>query len=358
MNTVYDTIISADDGTRAGLFAATAQRIGTTPQNVEKDFWVCWTLDALFNGLPAGPRLLFKGGTSLSKGFGLIRRFSEDIDVTVFRDDLGEAHSVEELQALSAKKREAALDAIREACEAFINGAMLGNLNQIAADASARNGIPDGLLKVIPDAHDRQTLLVQYPTATQSDPYIPKVVKIESGAKSALDPNSVRSMRPYLQAEAVDLDLEVPNVTTVEAERTFWDKIVILHGLRRWYDGKGVLRNGGNRISRHYYDLHLLMQSEVGLAAIDDVALGADCVAHARMFFNRPAFDLTSAKAPSFALMPEGDMRNAIRQDYLAMSGMIFGEPPSFDAVLESISQLQARVNISVDVPPENPTPY
>jgi hypothetical protein len=105
MNPNYDAILSADQDTRAGLFTATAQRLGTTPQNAEKDFWVCWTLDALFNGLPEGPRLLFKGGTSLSKGFGLIRRFSEDIDVTVFRDDLGEAASVEALQALSRKKR-------------------------------------------------------------------------------------------------------------------------------------------------------------------------------------------------------------------------------------------------------------
>jgi len=83
MNPNYDAILSADQDTRAGLFTATAQRLGTTPQNAEKDFWVCWTLDALFNGLPDGPRLLFKGGTSLSKGFGLIRHFSEDIDVTV-----------------------------------------------------------------------------------------------------------------------------------------------------------------------------------------------------------------------------------------------------------------------------------
>lgn len=118
MNTDYDAILSADQDTRAGLFTTTALRLGTTPQNVEKDFWVCWTLDALFNGLSGGPRLLFKGGTSLSKGFGLIQRFSEDIDVTVFRDDLGEAHSVEVLQSLSRKKREAALDAIKAACEA------------------------------------------------------------------------------------------------------------------------------------------------------------------------------------------------------------------------------------------------
>lgn len=345
MNPAYDTILSADDETRAGLFTATAQRIGTTPQNVEKDFWVCWTLDALFNGLPDGPRLLFKGGTSLSKGFGLIRRFSEDIDVTVFRDDLGEARSVEELQAMTGKKREQALDAIREACEAFINGALLDDLTQIAADASTRCGIAPGQLKIAPDPKDRQTLLVQYPTATEFDAYIPKAVKIESGAKSALDPNSVRSIRPYLEEDAPGLGLEVPNITIVDAERTFWDKVVILHGLRHWYEAKGVLRGGGNRISRHYYDLHALMQAPLGEQAIADPALGADCVAHARMFFNRPAFDLASAMPPSFTLMPEGGMYDALKLDYAAMSGMIFGTAPSFEAVCDSIAELESRMN-------------
>lgn len=345
MNAAYDTILSADAETRAGLFTATAQRIGTTPQNVEKDFWVCWTLDALFNGLPDGPRLLFKGGTSLSKGFGLISRFSEDIDVTVFRDDLGEGYSVEDLHGMSGKKRDKTLDAIREACEAFINGSMLDNLTRIAADASERCGIAASQLKITPDPKDKQTLLVQYPTATAYDAYIPKAVKIESGAKSALDPNSVRSIRPYLEEEAVGLNLEVPNVTIVDAERTFWDKVVILHGLRRWYELKGVLKGGGNRISRHYYDLHELMQAPLGQKAIADAALGADCAAHARMFFNRPAFDLASAAPPTFVLTPEGDMYDALKQDYAAMTGMIFGTAPGFDAVVESIVELEGRVN-------------
>ena len=345
MNPAYDKILSADEETRAGLFTATAQRIGTTPQNVEKDFWVCWTLDALFNDLPGGPRLLFKGGTSLSKGFGLIRRFSEDIDVTVFRDDLGEAYSVDDLEAMSGKKREKALDAIREACEAFINGAMLDNLTRIAAEASERNGIAPGQLTVVPDKEDRQTLLVRYPSATEFEAYIPKAVKIESGAKSALDPNSVRSIRPYREEDAAGVTLEVPGITVVDAERTFWDKIVILHGLRHWYSSRGLLRGGGNRISRHYYDLHELMQAPLGEMAIADPALGADCVAHARMFFNRPAFNLASAVPPTFALTPEGEMYDALKQDYAAMSGMIFGIAPTFEAVIESIADLQRRVN-------------
>ena len=92
MNEAYNEVIAASDRDRNALFAEAAARLGTAVQNVEKDFWVCWTLDALFNGMDAGsPRLLFKGGTSLSKAFGLIPRFSEDIDITVFREDIGQA---------------------------------------------------------------------------------------------------------------------------------------------------------------------------------------------------------------------------------------------------------------------------
>lgn len=345
MNADFDQILAADGETRAGLFTTTAQRLGTTPQNVEKDFWVCWTLDALFNGLEGEPRLLFKGGTSLSKGYGLIRRFSEDIDVTVFRDDLGEAYSVDDLASLSRKKREAALDAIRTACEAYINGPLLERLGEIVAEAAGRAGLPADSFRVQAHADDRQTLLVHYPSATPTDDYVEKSVKIESGAKSALDPNNVRTIRPYVDEDAPDLDLAVPNVTVVDPERTFWDKIVILHGLRRWFEIRGELRGGGHRISRHYYDLHALMASEVGPKALADPALGADCVAHARMFFNRPAYDLASAHAPTFALVPEGGMHDDLRRDYGAMTSMIFGEPPPFEAVVETVASLQQALN-------------
>src|SRR5260221_12709664 len=114
MNAAYLRVIAASDVERSDLFLAAANRVGTTVQNIEKDFWVCWTLDALFNGLkPGGPRLLFKGGTSLSKAYGLISRYSEDIDVTVFRSDIGEEANVQQLEALSKKKRTHRLEAIK-----------------------------------------------------------------------------------------------------------------------------------------------------------------------------------------------------------------------------------------------------
>lgn len=345
MNAAFDEILRADPQTRSGLFTATALRLGTTPQNVEKDFWVSWALDALFNGMEDGPRLLFKGGTSLSKAFGLIERFSEDIDVTVFRDDLGLPASVEELAALSGKKRTAALDEIRAACEDYINGPLTRRLSAICVKTCERTGLGAGSLQIKADAFDRQTLLLAYPSVTPTDTYIAKSVKIESGAKSALDPNSRRTITPYIGADVPGLDLAVPGVTVVDAERTFWDKIVILHGLRRWYDIRGQLRGNGQRISRHYYDVFRLLQSETGMTAMSNTALGQDCVAHARMFFNRPDFDLASAMPPTFALCPEGAMVDDLRQDYRAMSVMIFGEPPAFDEVIDAVAGLQNALN-------------
>jgi predicted nucleotidyltransferase component of viral defense system len=126
MNPAFLTFLSAAAEDRRDAFLGAARRLGTAEQNVEKDFWVCWTLDALFNGAvnAGGPRLLFKGGTSLSKAFGLISRFSEDIDITIFRDDLGQGAGVEELEALSGKKRRARLDAIKAASQTYVSEPM------------------------------------------------------------------------------------------------------------------------------------------------------------------------------------------------------------------------------------------
>jgi Nucleotidyl transferase AbiEii toxin, Type IV TA system len=259
MNAAFRDVIAAGDDARRDLFLTTAGRLGTAVQHVEKDFWVCWTLDALFNGLPAGtPRLLFKGGTSLSKSFGLIDRFSEDIDITVFRNDLGEAASVEELEALSGKKRRARLDAIKAACQAFIAGPLLADVATLAAEALTAAQIGGHRYRVELDAADadEQTLLFWYPSATAAeDGYIQSAVRIEGGAKSALDPNIATTVKPYAADDLPNADLAVEGITAVEAERTFWDKVVILHGLRRWYDHRGQLRHGGQRVSRHYYDV-------------------------------------------------------------------------------------------------------
>jgi hypothetical protein len=339
----YRQIIAAPPRDRLDLFLATANRIGAPVGNVEKDFWVCWTLNALYHERPAGgPRLLFKGGTSLSKGYDLIKRFSEDIDVTVFRDDLEEPVSVEELEALSNKKRRAKLDAIRDACRAYITGPLREFLAAQLADVTSGTG----RVEIDEADPDGQTLLLWYPEVEPRDgAYVRPAIRLESGAKSALDPNGPLTITPYVAGEAAGIDLAVPNVTTIEATRTFWDKVVIAHGLRRWYERRGELRQEGQRVSRHYYDLHCLVRSDTGKAALAALDVGVDCVRHARMFFDRPDFDLTSAVPGSFAIEPVPKMVDALARDYSNTTAMIFSAPPSFDDILASARQIEQSIN-------------
>ena len=350
MNPAFLTFLSAAAEDRRDAFLGAAQRLGTAEQNVEKDFWVCWTLDTLFNNADAGsPRLLFKGGTSLSKAFGLISRFSEDIDITIFRDDLGQGASVGELEELSGKKRRARLDAIKAASQLYVNDRMRAKVTAQLAEALQTAGLPStaGRVELDPDDQDRQSLLIWYPqvTSTAEEGYIRPAVKIESGAKSALDPNLPTIVRPYVADNVTSMDLSVANVTTVVAERTFWDKAVILHGLRQWFEKRGVLRGGGQRISRHYYDLYRLLESDAGKAAAADLDLAIDCARHARMFFNSNDLHLATAEPGSFTLSPNPKMAVDLSRDYTAMAGMIFGEAPPFNQILERISDFEGQVN-------------
>jgi Nucleotidyl transferase AbiEii toxin, Type IV TA system len=345
----FETVLAASDEERRDLFVGAADRLRTNEQNIEKDFWVCWTLDALFNELEAaGPRLLFKGGTSLSKGYGLIERFSEDIDITVFREDIGQPATVEELEALSGKKRNARLETIKAVCQEYIQGPMLEQLSALLRQMlqTANLNADRARVEADPDDPDGQSLLLWYPSATaEGNAYIRRSIKIESGAKSALDPHAPILVKPYIADDLPNLDLAIGNVTTVDPSRTFWDKVVILHGLRRWWDRRGELKGGGQRVSRHYYDVYRLLASETGAKASGDMEMAEDCVRHARMFFNRPDFDLASAVPGGFTLTPHDGMLADLQRDYEAMSGMVFGSIPAVDAVVAAIAELEHRLN-------------
>lgn len=344
MNPAFHTVIASSDAERRDLFLSAAVRLGTAVQNVEKDFWVCWTLDALFNGLElGGPRLLFKGGTSLSKAFGLISRFSEDIDITVFRDDLGQGTEVADLDVLSGKRRRERLDAIRNACQIYIAGPFAAQFARIAASIIPKDRFR---LELDPDDKDGQSLLFWYPAVTATtDDYIRSAVKIEAGAKSALDPHVAAYVTPYVTEDLPDLDLTVTNIITVKPERTFWDKVMILHGLRQWHDRRGELRHGGQRVSRHYYDIHQLMQAPLATVWQTDHALAIDCARHARLFFGNTDLGLDIAVPGRFTLTPNPAMRDALEKDYEAMAGMVFGNVPSLDVVLASTERLEQIVN-------------
>jgi hypothetical protein len=349
LNTEFLEVIRASPDDQRDLFTTTARRMGTNERNVEKDFWVCWTLDALFNGRTEGsPRLLFKGGTSLSKAFGLIGRFSEDIDIVVFREDLGFDTDIGKLEAMGLNKRKGHIDAMIGACHEHISGSCRTDLESNLATAIGEAGVAASAANVAAADEDgrQQTLLLRYRSAIDvGDGYVQPVVRIECGARSALDPHGAALIVPYVSEDLGDADLTVPNVTTVDPGRTFWDKVVILHGLRNWFDRRNILRQEGQRISRHYYDVHQLLSSEVGKSAVADRGLGMDSARHARMFFYHRDFNLDSAVDGRFTLTPSDGMIDGLRSDYDKMSDMIFGDVPDFDEVIASVRALDTQLN-------------
>lgn len=168
--------------------------------------------------------------------------------------------SVDDLEKLSGKKRRAKLDAIRASCQEYLRDALQPNLEKLLADAVGHDQ-RESLGAFFDDADpDGQTLFLRYPSVLTADAYVRPAVRIECGAKSALDPHLQAEVRPLVSDDVTDVDLAVTEITTIQPTRTFWDKVVILHGLRAWFETRAELRQEGQRISRHYYDLHSMFR--------------------------------------------------------------------------------------------------
>lgn len=245
---------------------------------------------------------------------------------------------------MGSNKRKRQLDEIKDRCSRYIHGPFQAALTKFAA--ADLEGVkfkiePD------PDDPDEQSILFHYPSAfTDSDEaYIRRVVKIESGAKSALDPHETKTIVPYSASDTDGLDLTVPNVLTIKPERTFWDKIIILHGQRHWFQNRGELYKDGQRLSRHYYDVFRLLASEHGNAALADLELADSCVEHARLYFDRKPLDLDLATPGTFGIVPANGMLDPLKADYEKMAGMIFGDVPPFDDILAKIKAAEATLN-------------
>ena len=341
----YESFLALTERDRRDVFEAAASRLDTLPSYVEKDFWVCLVLEVLYNRLPNGhPRLLFKGGTSLSKAFGLIQRFSEDIDIVVNRDDLGFAGDYDPTIAgiLSNRARNDLFGKLREACSNYIIGDLANELT------TSIGQIVEGC-RVVPYENDvdRQTLLIEYPTQYPSSlgAYVAPRVKIEAGARSALDPALDCTVTPILADELTDWSLEVGNIQVIAPERTYWEKLLILHGLHCGYRDQQRLPSDRDRISRHYYDVAMITATETGSSALTDIEL-LDSVRNHNLIAFRQAWKRFEEAVPgSLKLVPQAELCTVIESDYGAMEGMILGEAPTFDWVMEQTQYVEAAVN-------------
>ena len=345
VNKSFESFLALPEGERRDAIEAVAISLSTLAIHVEKDFWVCLVLDMLYNRLPGDhPKLLFKGGTCLSKVFGLIQRFSEDVDIVVHRDDLGFKDDRDPTAAdnLSNKKRKVLFEELRAACSDYV----LGDLKAALADLI--NDTAEGC-RVYPDDKDvsRQTLYVDYPSLFPGDDngYVVPRVKIEAGARSALTPSLAGSASPYISAELPDWSFEVGNIRAIAPERTYLEKLLILHGLHCGYRDVGRLPSARDRISRHYYDAATVAASEVGRSAMSDVGLLRDVRNHNLVAFRQAWKRFEEAVPGSVRLVPQPELRAVIERDYETMRSMIFNEPPNIEWIMEQLRFAEAVVN-------------
>jgi hypothetical protein len=316
--------------------------MGLQAFSVEKDFWVCWTLRELFWLPGIGEHLTFKGGTSLSKAWKLIERFSEDIDLVVDKEALGFGRDSAPDKAPSKKQSKARLEALMSACRDWVQG----TLGPALAARIAETLGPDGWkLEVDPDMPDGQCLLFHYPSVLPANAagYVPPQVRIELGARSDDWPHEAKVIIPYVleQFAALDAESSAP-VRVLAAERTFWEKACLLH--------EETFRPGDKprklRMARHYYDMWCLLRAGVGERALADTALFQRVADHREIFFRYSWVDYSTHKPGSFRLVPRPAQLPAWKADYQAMLGpMFFGHAPTFEEILVVVGEFEKVFN-------------
>ena len=343
-----DSVAISSKQDRQALFGETGAALGVANTIAEKDFWVCWTLKRLFELQTEDvPTLVFKGGTSLSKAFDAIRRFSEDIDLSIDRANLGYTGDRDPEQPdLSRKAADKLIDALTADVETYLRDKLRPALLKSFVAQLGEPGAAGWRLEI--DPADPQTLVFRYPTSLSDEDYadmtyVTPRVKLEFGARGDPWPTEERLIQPYAAEEFPDF-FEEPSctVTVLSAARTFWEKVTALHAEAH----RPADSDTPQYFSRHYYDVAMLLDTEEGQTAAKDFDLLAQVVKHKKVFFRSAWASYDTAKPGSLKIVPPDARLQDLRADYREMAAMMFdGEPPTFDEIIARLQRLQDAVN-------------
>lgn len=339
-----DAFAQHDPEEREGYFVEAAARLRLTPPVVEKDFWVCWTLKRLFALDCVAGNLLFKGGTSLSKVYSLIQRFSEDVDLSIHRTSLGFGGDTDPANPdLSGKARKRQDEALGEAARVKIDEEIQPELESAIAAYLGESG-----WSLMPDSSDPdgQSLAFAYPPTRltpQTNAYIKPTVKIEFGARSDHWPAETRSIESYVSqalSEAIP-DGQV-SVRVMEARRTFWEKATILHQMAHLPEHRAF----PPRYSRHYCDLAAMVDANiVDPQSDEDDDLLVAVVAHKMTFYRSAWASYPTAVRGTLRLIPQESRIPDLRGDLQSMTEMFLDRPPELEAVLDSLQNWEVQFN-------------
>lgn len=329
-----DFLKLSPDERRLYIAQAAIQR-NISPVIIEKDFWVCWLLNILFESEFAGS-LVFKGGTSLSKVFGAIDRFSEDIDLSLSPTflRLSEVGTTRSQSDKWMKKAEAT-------CALVVETQIMPTLEAMVLEVLEDELVRFEFLKD-PNTNS-PVLLFHYPTSQSTGfDYIKRSVKLEFGSLTDQQPTGCHTIMPWI-AEIFPkafLDWHC-EVIALEIERSFWEKATILHAEYHRPLDKPI----SDRYSRHYADTAMLAKHPEAIKAINHNDLRNQVVLWKSQFFGNSWASYELAKPGTFRLVPRAERLPALRRDYQLMRDMYLTEPPNFDNILSTLSYLEHSIN-------------
>ena len=314
------------------------ERIKCEPYLLEKDIWVVQILKILFDA-PFGKDLIFKGGTSLSKAYNAIRRFSEDLDVTydirTFAPDI--VGDSEDALPPNRSQEKRWTKTIRKRLEEWTR-------------KEARVVIEEGLVRADFQAAGFRTendqVYIEYEPLFDHSSFIKPEVKVEFGARSTGEPHVERGIKCDVADLVPEIIFPSASLSVMVAERTFWEKATSMHVFCYRKRGRG------NRLSRHWHDLVRLDDAGYGEKAFADRDLAVSVARHKSIFFpekdadgNRIDFEMSVRGG--LQLVPTGEAYNLLADDHEAMvrAGMLFNDPETFENIMERCADIEARAN-------------
>lgn len=328
---------------RSLAFAQTAARMAASSVMVEKDFWVCWLLGLLFADPELAPYLVFKGGTSLSKVYGVIDRFSEDIDLSMSPAFIGADETAFEATA-SRTKRDVLLAQMQAACGERTRALLMPRLEAAITEHLGKRRGRKLWLRYEDDPAARSPVVhFEYPTGEASGfDYLTREVKLELGSLTDQRPTETHDVRAWVVDDFPAAFGEWQcRVTALELPRTFWEKATILHAEHHRPEDQPT----PDRYARHYADMGRLLQREDASAMLGDHSLCARVVAWKSRVFARQWARYDLAKPGTFRLLPPPARRTALARDYAQMRAMFLSAPPAFDAILDTLDDAERRLN-------------
>lgn len=321
------------DETKIRLFTETSRQIGLPSSSAaEKDWWVVHTLSVIFS-MDCANALIFKGGTSLSKGWNVIHRFSEEIDLALDREFLG----------FSGELTKGDIRKLRRKSFQFISEVFTEELKNKFSELGFKN------VTVKPrevENHDQDPLIIEiyYNKLTETDTYLKPGVLVEVGSRSLKEPFTQRTFGTFISEIYTDNPFTDKPITIpiVNPERTFLEKIFLLHEeFQKPFDKLRV-----DRLSRHLYDIEKLCQTEYAEIALQDRELYNTIVRHRGKFTAISGIDYAKHNPENIKFIPPDSIIKMWKADYEEMKGsMIYGNTLDFDQLINRLTELQKRIN-------------